>query len=291
MTHPIRIGLKLWTQDFTIQTHRDVWRIADEAGFDHVWNFDHLAAIGDGGPDRPIYEGWTLQAAMAEATKRVRIGCMVTGNTYRNPVVLAKMAVTVDHLSGGRLEFGIGAGWAEIEHQMYGIEGRDHRVGYLSESLQIIKSLFTQERTNFDGRYYHFKDAIANPKPIQKPYPPIWIGASGATTLRLVARHADVWNISGVERDTVDLIKQLDEACGAVGRDPSEIRRSLQFDWDGQSKGELIDMSGKLLELGITEQIIYLRRGGEPVAVAEKAADLLPELRHNDRKSPEVMRR
>jgi F420-dependent oxidoreductase-like protein len=291
MTHPIRIGLKLWTQDFTIQTHRDVWRIADEAGFDHVWNFDHLAAIGDGGPDRPIYEGWTLQAAMAEATKRVRIGCMVTGNTYRNPVVLAKMAVTVDHLSGGRLEFGIGAGWAEIEHQMYGIEGRDHRVGYLSESLQIIKSLFTQERTNFEGRYYHFKDAIANPKPIQKPYPPIWIGASGATTLRLVARHADVWNISGVERDTVDLIKQLDEACGAVGRDPSEIRRSLQFDWDGKSKGELIDMSGKLLELGITEQIIYLRRGGEPVAVAEKAADLLPELRHNDRKSPEVMRR
>jgi alkanesulfonate monooxygenase SsuD/methylene tetrahydromethanopterin reductase-like flavin-dependent oxidoreductase (luciferase family) len=296
MTHPLRFGLKLWTQDYPIQTHRDVWRIADEGGFDHVWNFDHLAAIdypaaGFVGPDRPIYEGWTMQAAMAEATKRVRIGCLVTGNTYRNPIVLAKMAVTVDHLSGGRLEFGIGAGWAEVEHKMYGIEGLEHRVGYLSESLQIIKSLFTQERTNFEGRYYHFKDAIANPKPIQKPYPPLWIGASGATTLRLVARHADVWNISGSEPDVIaGLIKQLEEACGAVGRDPSEIRRSVQFDWDGKDKGELIDTSGKLLELGITEQVIYLRRG-EPVAVAEKAAALLPELRQNERKSPEVTRR
>jgi alkanesulfonate monooxygenase SsuD/methylene tetrahydromethanopterin reductase-like flavin-dependent oxidoreductase (luciferase family) len=290
MAHPLRFGLKLWNQDFTIQTHRDVWRIADEAGFDHMWDFDHLAAIGDGGPDRPIYEGWTMQAAMAEATKRVRIGCLVTGNTYRNPAVLAKMAVTVDHLSDGRLEFGIGAGWAEIEHQMYGIEGRDHRVGYLSESLQIIKSMFTEERTNFEGRYYHFKDAISNPKPIQKPYPPIWIGASGATTLRLVARHADVWNLSGVG-DTADLIKQFEETCSAVGRDSSQIRRSLQFDWDGNSKDELIDQSGKLLEFGITEQVIYLRRMAEPVAVAEKAADLLPELRQNERKSPEVTRR
>ncbi len=291
MTHPLRFGLKLSGQDCTIQALRDVWQIADEAGFDHVWDFDHLASIGAGGPDRPIYEGWTLQAAMAEATKRVRIGCMVTGNTYRNPLVLAKMAVTVDHLSGGRLEFGIGAGWAEIEHQMYGIEGLDHRVGYLSESLQIIKSLFTQERTNFDGRYYHFKDAIANPKPIQKPHPPIWIGASGATTLRLVARHADVWNISGGEPEFVaGLIKKLDETCTAVGRDPSEIRRSLQFGWDGKDKNELIDLSAKLLELGVTEQVIYLR-GGQPVALAEKVADLLPELRQNDRKSPEVMRR
>ncbi|HAF20316.1 MAG TPA: LLM class F420-dependent oxidoreductase, partial [Chloroflexi bacterium] len=159
MTHPLRFGIKLSGQDTTIEALRAVWRIADEEGFDHVWDFDHLASIGDGGPGRPIYEGWTLQAAMAEATRRVRFGCLVTGNTYRHPVVLAKMAVTIDHLSGGRLEFGIGAGWAEIEHTMYGIEGLDHRVGMLSESLQVIKSLWTQERTNFEGRYYHFKDA------------------------------------------------------------------------------------------------------------------------------------
>jgi F420-dependent oxidoreductase-like protein len=284
MTHPLRFGLKLSGQDTTIQALRDVWQIADEAGFDHVWNFDHLASIGAGGPDRTIYEGWTIQAAMAEATKRVRIGCMVTGNTYRNPAVLAKMAVTVDHLSGGRLEFGIGAAWAEIEHQMYGIPGLDHRVGLLSESLQIIKSLFTQPRTNFEGRYYHFKDAIANPKPIQQPYPPLWIGASGPTTLRLVARHADVWNISGGDDPEFikGLITRLEETCVAVGRDSKEIRRSLQFGWDGRDRNELIDLSGKYFELGLTEQVIYLR-GAKPVAVAEKVAELLPELRKLER--------
>jgi alkanesulfonate monooxygenase SsuD/methylene tetrahydromethanopterin reductase-like flavin-dependent oxidoreductase (luciferase family) len=248
-----------------------------------VWDFDHLASIGDGGPDCPIYEGWTLQAAIAEATKRVRIGCLVTGNTYRNPALLAKEAVTVDHLSGGRLEFGIGAAWAEIEHQMYGFEGLDHRVGRLSESLQIIKSLFTQERTNFEGRYYHFKDAIANPKPIQKPHPPFWIGASGPTTLRLVARHADVWNIAGGDPDRVkELTSMLEEACGAVGRNPSEIRRSLQFGWDGADRGQLLDLCGRYLELGVTEQVIYLR-GGQPEALAAKIAEALPDLRKLDR--------
>ncbi|HEV2033319.1 MAG TPA: TIGR03560 family F420-dependent LLM class oxidoreductase [Candidatus Dormibacteraeota bacterium] len=272
--------MKLSGQDTTIDALRTVWRIADQAGFDHVWDFDHLAAIGDGGPDRPIYEGWTLQAAMAEATKRVRIGCLVTGNTYRHPVLLAKAAVTVDHLSGGRLEFGIGAAWAEIEHSMYGIEGLDHRVGRLSESLQIIKSLWTEERTNFEGRYYHLNDAIANPKPVQKPYPPIWIGASGETTLKLVARHADVWNAAGggdVDK-MKELIAKLEDACGAVGRDVSEIRRSLQFNWDGADRGSLLEESARYLELGFTEQVIYLR-GADAGTLAGKVADLLPELR------------
>jgi F420-dependent oxidoreductase-like protein len=283
MRHPLRFGLKNSGQDTTIEELRAVWRIADEGGFDHVWDFDHLASIGGGGPDRPIYEGWTLQAAIAQATKRVRLGCLVTGNTYRHPVLLAKMAVTVDHLSGGRLEFGIGAAWAEIEHEMYGIEGLDHRVGMLSESLRILKSLWTQERTDFDGRYYHLKDAIANPKPIQKPHPPIWIGASGATTLRLVARHADVWNIAGGDPDRVgELTALLVEACGAVGRDPSDIRRSLQFGWDGADRQELVDLCGRYLELGVTEQVIYLR-GGEPEALAAKIADALPDLRKLDR--------
>lgn len=277
--HPLRFGLKASGQWISIQQLRAVWKVADEAGFDHLWDFDHLASIGPNGPDGPIYEGWALQAAMAEATKRVRIGCMVTGNTYRNPMVLAKLAVTVDHLSGGRLEFGIGAAWAEIEHQMYGIEGLDHRVGRLSESLQIIRSLFTEERTNFDGRYYHFKDAISNPKPIQRPHPPFWIGASGATTLRLVARHADVWNISGGDPAAVkELIARFEDACGQVGRDPSEIRKSIQFGMEGDDRDQLLELSGQYHELGVTEQVVYLR-GQHPDRLAETVAEALPDLR------------
>lgn len=279
MTHPLRFGLKASGQNITIEQMRAVWRTAEDGGFDHLWDFDHIASIGPTGPDRPIYEGWAIQAAMAEATKRVRIGCLVTGNTYRNPAVLAKLAVTVDHLSGGRLEFGIGAAWATIEHEMYGIPGLDHRVGMLSESLQIIRSLFTEERTNFDGRYYHFKDAIANPKPIQKPYPPIWIGASGDTTLRLTARYADVWNISGGDPALVaELIKKFDDTCGAVGRDPGEVRRSLQYGWESDDRGELIELAGRYYELGVTEQVIYLR-GEHPDRAAERVAEVLPELR------------
>ena len=279
MAHPLRFGLKLSGQDTSIGALRSVWRTAEDGGFDHVWDFDHLASIGEGGPDRPIYEGWTLQAAMAEATKRVRIGCLVTGNTYRNPALLAKTAVTIDHLSGGRLEFGIGAAWAEIEHEMYGFEGLDHRVGRLSESLQIIHSLFTEPRTNFNGRYYQMKDAIGNPKPIQQPHPPLWIGASGPTTLRLVARHADVWNIAGGDPDRVkELTPMFEEACAAVGKDQSEVRRSIQFGWDGRDRGELLEVSGRYLALGVTEQVIYLR-GSQPEALAEKVAEALPELR------------
>jgi alkanesulfonate monooxygenase SsuD/methylene tetrahydromethanopterin reductase-like flavin-dependent oxidoreductase (luciferase family) len=279
MRHPLRFGLKASGQWITIAQLRSVWRIADEGGFDHVWDFDHLASIGPNGPDGPIYEGWALQAAMAEATKRVRIGCMVTGNTYRNPGLLAKLAVTVDHLSGGRLEFGIGAAWATIEHDMLGMPGLDHRVGLFSESLQILKSLFTQERTNFDGRYYHFKDAICNPKPIQKPHPPFWIGASGESTLRLTARHADVWNISGGDPAAAkELIAKFEDACAAVGRDPSEIRRSIQFGMESGDRGELVDLAGRYYDLGITEQVVYLR-GQNPDRVAEQIAEVLPELR------------
>jgi F420-dependent oxidoreductase-like protein len=282
-THPLRFGIKASGQWITIEELRAIWKIADEGGFDHLWDFDHLATIGTNGPDGPIYEGWALQAAMAEATRRVRIGCMVTGNTYRHPVVLAKLAVTVDHLSGGRLEFGIGAAWAEIEHSMYGIEGLDHRVGRLSESLQIIKSLFTQPRTNFDGRYYKLTDAIANPKPLQQPHPPIWIGASGEATLRLTARHADVWNISGGDDQAVkNVLGKFEEACGAVGRDQSEVRRSIQFFWDGKSRDEVLEQSGKFFELGITEQIIYMR-GEQPDRTAGKLAEMLPELRQRER--------
>jgi len=258
---------------------RQVWRIADEGGFDHVWDFDHLASIGDGGPERPVYEGWSLLAAMAQATRRVRIGCMVTGNTYRHPGLLAKMAVTVDHLSGGRLEFGIGAGWAEIEHEMLGIEGLDHRVGRLRESVQVIKSLWTQERTSFKGHHYRVKDAVANPKPVQQPHP-IWIGAGGDQMLTVVARFADVWNVAGASTPELAAEKGrlLDDDCRRIGRDPAGIRRSAQHFWDGRHPRQLAETVAQYFALGFTEQVIGLS-GPDPVRTASAAAEALPELR------------
>ena len=280
MTRRFRFGI-CTDQNMTWEKTVERWRLFERLGYESAWLCDHL--VQPSRPQGPYFEAWSLLGGLAAVTKTMRVGVLVTSNTFRYPQVLAKMAVTVDHLSGGRLEFGIGAGWAEIEHTMYGIEGLDHRVGRLSESLQVIKSLWTQGRTNFEGRYYKLTDAIANPKPLQKPHPPIWIGASGATTLRLVARHADVWNIAGGEPDKVEeLTAMLEEACGAVGRDPSKIRRSIQFGWDGADRGHLLELCGRFLAMGVTEQVIYLR-GGQPVALAAKVAEALPDLRKLDR--------
>ncbi len=258
MSHPIRFGVKVSGQATTVDKLLECWRIADEARFDHLWDFDHLAGVKSSGLASPIFDGWSLLAAMAVATKHVRIGCLVTGNTYRHPAVLAKMAVTVDHLSGGRLEFGIGAGWSEPEHEMNGIEGLDHRVGRLSEALQVFKLLWTQDLTTFEGRYYQLKDAIANPKPIQKPYPPIWLGARGDTTLKLVARHADVWNLTGVTGgDAAAWNDRLSEECARIGRPVDEIRRSGQVFWDGADRSKLEANVAAFLRSGFTEIVIF----------------------------------
>jgi alkanesulfonate monooxygenase SsuD/methylene tetrahydromethanopterin reductase-like flavin-dependent oxidoreductase (luciferase family) len=258
LSSPIHFGLKLAGQDCSAETLRAVWQIADRTGFDHVWTFDHLASVGSRGPELSVFESWALQAAMAETTRRVRIGCMVTGNTYRHPALLAKAAVTVDHLSNGRLEFGLGAAWSEVEHKMFGIEGLAHRVGMLDEALQVIKSLWSLDATDFSGRYYKLSAAVANPKPVQKPHPPIWIGASGPSTMALVARHADVWNVSGniTPGRVAELVQLFEEICRRVGRDPATVRRSIQLHWNGEDLNSLRDQSALYLEYGFLEQII-----------------------------------
>jgi alkanesulfonate monooxygenase SsuD/methylene tetrahydromethanopterin reductase-like flavin-dependent oxidoreductase (luciferase family) len=287
MAEPLRVGIKL-SQDAPIESYKAIWQIADQARFDHCWAMDHLATIGGIGDDRPIFDGWELLAAMAVATSHVRIGLLVTGITYRNPALLAKIATTVDYLSDGRLEFGIGAAWAANEHEMYGISGLDHRVGLFSEGLQVIRSLWTQERTNFDGRYYKMSNAVANPKPVQKPYPPIWVGSGGPAMLKLTARHADVWNVSGsAGRDAESAAagsQQLDEACAAIGRDPSEIRRSVQIP-AGEDPNEIVERVRAFSEAGFTEIIIMLSGGSmptdaDPVNTAAMLAEkVLPQLR------------
>jgi F420-dependent oxidoreductase-like protein len=287
MAHPVHFGLKVSGQNCTIQDMRTCWRIADEAGFDHLWNFDHLAGVKSSGLESPILEAWTLLASMAEVTKRIRIGCLVTGNAYRHPTMLAKMAVTVDHLSNGRLEFGIGAGgWPEREHSMYGVQGLDHLVGRLNESLEVHRSLWTQDRASFQGHYYQLKDAVANPKPIQKPHPPIWIGTVGEATLKVVARHADVWNVTPSfvksPREAREIGDRLREECERQGRNPDSLRWSAQIFWDAEDRARLEADVATYLGLGFTEIVIFpdvRATGKSPVAASELAAGELEGLR------------
>ena len=275
----LRYGLKL-SQNATIGQYRAVWRIADDAGFDHCWCMDHFATLGER-DDGPIFEAWALLAAMAAATSRTRVGCAVTGNTYRHPAVLAKAAVTVDHLSGGRLEFGIGAGWAENEHTMLGLPfgtGGD-RADRLEEACQVIRSLWTQELTSFAGQHYQLIGAVAEPKPVQQPHPPIWIGGAGRRrTLRIAAQHASVWNAPGGSPEEVaDLSGVLDRHCAEIGRDPSEIRRSVQVRMPA-SPDEMLPLAAAYAAVGVTDLLLILP-AADPVAPAERAGELLPRLR------------
>jgi F420-dependent oxidoreductase-like protein len=275
----LRYGLKL-SQNATIEQYRAVWRIADEAGFDHCWCMDHFATLG-GRDDGPIFEAWTLLAAMAAATSRTRIGCAVTGNTYRHPAVLAKAAVTVDHLSGGRLEFGIGAGWAENEHTMLGLPfgTAGDRADRLEEACQVIRSLWTQAQASFAGQHYQLTGAVAEPKPVQQPHPPIWIGGAGRRrTLRIAAQHADVWNAPGGSPEEVtELSGVLDRHCAEAGRDPSEIRRSVQVRMPA-TPDELLALAAAYAAVGVNDLLLVLH-AADPAAQAEQAGELLPRLR------------
>jgi probable F420-dependent oxidoreductase len=284
MPHPVRIGMKVSCQDIGSAVMVQCWKIAEEAGFDHLWIFDHLLGV-KGNSEHSIFEAWSLLAAMSQSTKRIRLGCLVTGNTYRLPAMLAKIAVTVDHLSGGRLEFGIGAAHAPHEHEMVAIEGLDHRLGRLSESLQVMKALWTQDLSNFEGRYYQLHDAVANPKPVQKPYPPIWIGGAGPTTLKLAARHADVWNATDSAGDAAAAGRLGQTLRGLIadeGRDPDSVRWSAQVFWNGRDRGQLNGSVAAYLEQGFTELVIFpdvRGTGDDPVAAAFATAGELDSLR------------
>jgi alkanesulfonate monooxygenase SsuD/methylene tetrahydromethanopterin reductase-like flavin-dependent oxidoreductase (luciferase family) len=191
----VSFGIKTAPQHTTYEAIRKVWKEADAISvIEHAWLFDHFAPI-HGDVNGPCLEGWTLLTALAAQTTRLRIGLMVTGNTYRHPAVLANMAATVDIISSGRLDLGMGAGWNEYEHHSMGIPlyAPGERIQRLGEACALIKQLFTQKVTDFKGRYYQLEEARCEPKPIQKPHPPLLIGGAGEQlTLRVVAEHADI---------------------------------------------------------------------------------------------------
>ncbi len=228
----LRFGIKTAQQFTTYEDILRVWQEADSvSSIEHAWAFDHFIPLG---PDTtgPQLEGWTLLSALAARTERLRVGLMVTGNIYRHPAVLAKMGAMVDVISHGRLDFGIGAGWNEIECNMYGIPlyTPGERIRRLGEACEVVKRLWTEPVANFDGKFYQLKDARCEPKPLQKPYPPYVIGGSGEQlTLRIVAQYANIWNFVGGSIDTFRHKSEvLAQHCAAIGRDPKTIERSIQ---------------------------------------------------------------
>jgi F420-dependent oxidoreductase-like protein len=226
----LRFGIHAGQQYTDFPAYLELWRTAEELGLDWASVFDHFMPI-QADPTGPCFEGLTLLAAMAAHTERLRLGIIVVGVTYRSPALLAKMAATIDHISGGRLELGIGGAWYELEHDQYGIPfppiGR--RLAMMGEAAVILKSLWTEPRTTFDGRHYQLKDAICEPKPLQQPRIPLWIGGSGErVTLRHVAAEADGWNTFLSPLEEFDhKLRVLDGHCADVGRDRAEIRLQL----------------------------------------------------------------
>ena len=239
MTHTDapRFGIMTAPQQVGYDDILRVWREADTIPeIAHAWLFDHLLPIA-GDQTGPIFEGWTLLSALAAQTERLRLGLLVTSNRFRPPAMLAKIAATVDVVSGGRLDFGIGVGSrpshpiARREYDAHGLpyHDTDDAVGSFAEACTVIRRLWTEtEPFDFDGAYIHLTGAFCNPKPVQQPHPPIVIGGRSRATLRVVAEHADVWNIAGVDID--DCIRRsalLDRFCAEIGRDPAAITRSI----------------------------------------------------------------
>lgn len=266
-----------WTQ--TLET----WRAADDIDlYESAWNYDHFEPIYAPRTE-PCLEGWSMLAALAQATTRIRIGCMVTGILYRHPAVLANMAATVDHVSGGRLELGLGAGWMEREAAAYGIElgTITERIDRFDEACQVIRGLLHEEVFSFSGDWYTLTDAVCWPKSIQQPHPPICIGASGEKRmLRSVARFADHWNLAGGSPEDFARKKAvLAGHCADIGRDPAEITTSIHLFVDDNNPIEaLADQAAAYSEAGADLGIVYLFPPHITPAIATDAANRLRDL-------------
>jgi F420-dependent oxidoreductase-like protein len=279
----LRFGIKTAPHYTTYEEMLRVWLEADTIPvFEHAWVFDHFMPLGLNIAG-PCLEGWTLLAAFAAQTRRLRVGVMVTGNTYRHPAVLAKMGATVDIISHGRMDFGIGAAWNEMEHEAYGIPfyPPGERIRRLAEACEVIRRMWTETAPDFDGRYYQLKNAYCEPKPVQKPYPPFVIGGSGEKlTLRVVAQYANIWNFAGgpVE-DFRHKSEILDSHCAAIGRDPATIERSVQFMSNPNDLNALRDTLRSFIKAGATHLMLNLR-APYPEGIVHRLAEEVAEPLH-----------
>jgi alkanesulfonate monooxygenase SsuD/methylene tetrahydromethanopterin reductase-like flavin-dependent oxidoreductase (luciferase family) len=283
-TPPPRFGIMTAPSQVEYADIQRVWREADTIPeIEHAWLFDHLLPLG-GDPNGPIFEGWTLLSALAAQTRRLRVGVLVTSNRFRPPAMLAKIAATVDIVSGGRLDFGIGAGsrtsypLARREYEAHGLPFHDaaHAMGSLDEACTVIRRLWTEDEPfDFDGEHLQLVGASCNPKPVQRPGPPIMIGGRSAPLLRVAAEHADLWNIPGGDID--DAVRRsalLDGFCAEIGRDPAAITRSAHLPVSYDEPGITRDAIAEAIDAGFGHVILSLS-APYPPQVAQWVADEL----------------
>lgn len=274
----MRFAFKTSPQSTTWDDMLAVWKAADEIElFESGWTFDHFEPIF---ADRagPCLEGWLTLTALAQATTRLRVGVLVTGVPYRHPAVLANMAATLDHISHGRLELGLGAGWNTDEADAYGIDLLDigPRMDRFDEACDVIVALLTQDRSSYAGTYYSLDQAYCEPKSVQTPHPPICIGGSGEKrTLRTVARVAQHWNyVGGPVDEFVRLKGVLTEHCESFGRDPAEIMTSAHLHLDRNDPAALAGQAADFAAAGLDLGIVYLPPPHTPADLDTVAAVL-----------------
>ncbi len=269
----MRFGLQLWSQQTDWPGFRDAALAAEAHGWDSVWTWDHLLAIF--GPwEQPILEGWTTMAALGPLTSRVRLGLMVGANTFRNPGITAKLATTLDHVSGGRAVLGIGGAWFEREHDAFGIDfgaSPGERLDRLDEAVGLMRRLLDGERFSHDGPIYTFTDALTAPRPVQA-HLPILIGGSGRRkTLRTVAARADAWNTSGTVAEVGDALAALTAHAAVVGRDLGTLEMTVSFPLviDDDADAARARLAALLAANGVTSMDAGPYLAGSPAVLAE----------------------
>ena len=273
-------------QTFTWAETRDHWKWFESLGFESLWLTDHLTRTA--GPGDPYFEAWTLLSALATQVERPRLGILVSSNTFRHPSVLAKQAVTLDHISNGRLELGIGAGWFKDEHEMFGLDFPEtgELVDRYAEALDLLDRFLSNDVTSFEGEYYTLREAPNRPAPVQRPRPPIVIGAHGPRMINLAARYADTWNSRGTPAEMRDRNVRMDAACERNGRDPRTVKRSLLYviaqmtDEDPwASIDAFTDFVGRFSEAGVEEFIFQPPPPDQFPIVERVATEIIPGLR------------
>jgi alkanesulfonate monooxygenase SsuD/methylene tetrahydromethanopterin reductase-like flavin-dependent oxidoreductase (luciferase family) len=281
MARRFRFGI-CTDQNMTWDKNVERWQLFERLGYESAWLCDHL--VQPSRPNGPYLEAWSLLAGLAARTEKIRIGVLVTSNTFRFPQVVAKMAVTIDHISNGRLDVGLGAGWYEPEHTMFGIPFPETRelVGRFKEAVQVIDLLTREDTSSFDGKYYQLRSAQSRPGSIQKPRPPLVIGAFGPRMLKIVATYGDTWNAFGTPAEMRERNQMLDDYCRELGRDPDTLDRSLYY-WVPKadadpwaSKQAFQDVIDPYIEAGVNQFILDQPRDDQLDMLEWAAAEILP---------------